>query len=108
MLTKEMPSDGRRRRRGGPVKGPVAVLLVLAVVGVLVMRNDFWQWKTPYPLLFGFLPVGLWWQALVSISAAAVMWLLVTFAWPERLEDEAERAVAEPQKHGGAERAQKK
>ena len=65
------------------------VLLAFAAVIVLVMRHDYWNWDTPYPLLFGSLPVALWWQALVSLSACALMWLMVRLAWPQELEDAA-------------------
>jgi len=79
------PPSSRRR----PRSGAVLVLLTLAAVTVLVLRHDYWFWDTPYPLLFGFLPVGLWWQGLVSILAAVLMALVVRFAWPQELEDEA-------------------
>ena len=62
---------------------------MLVALLVLVLRHDYWNWDTPHPLLFGFLPVGLWWQGLVSILAALMMWLMVRFAWPAELEDEA-------------------
>ena len=75
----------KRRSRGVP-KGAV-VLLPLMFVVVLFLRHDWWYWRTPGYLLFGFLPVGLWWQVGVSVLAAALMWLLVRFAWPEHLED---------------------
>ena len=90
MLVQE-PSDGEsrpsapRRRRSAPV----LVLLTLAAVTVLILRHDYWFWDTPYPLLFGFLPVGLWWQGLVSILASVLMALTVRFAWPQELEDDA-------------------
>ena len=70
-------------------------LLALVAIGVLVLRHDYWNWDTPYPLLFGFLPVGLWWQGLVSLLACGMMWLMVRFAWPQELEDEALRAKHE-------------
>jgi hypothetical protein len=56
---------------------------------VIVLRHDYWNWDTPDPLLFGFLPIGLWWQGVVSLLAAGMMWLMVTLAWPGELEDEA-------------------
>jgi hypothetical protein len=79
------------------------VLLTLAVVALLVLRNDFWNWKDVSPI--GFLPIGLWWQILLTLGASLVMWLLVTFAWPAHLEEEAYQAeqqrskVKEPQMH---------
>jgi hypothetical protein len=65
----------------------IALLTIVAVV-VIVLRHDYWNWDTPYPLLFGFLPVGLWWQGMVSVLACVMMWLMVRFAWPQELEDE--------------------
>ena len=62
-------------------------LLVLVVLFVLVLRHDYWWWDDARPLLFGFLPVGLWWQTLVTLLAAAMMWMLVKFAWPAHLEE---------------------
>ena len=64
-------------------------MLALVVIVVFVLRHDYWNWDTPYPLLFGFLPVGLWWQALVSLLARGLMGLMVRLAWPQELEDEA-------------------
>ena len=52
-------------------------------------------------LLFGFLPVALWWQALVSLLAAGLMALMVRFAWPFDLEDEALEAEHRRLAHDG-------
>jgi len=64
----------------------IAALLTLIFLLVLFLRHDYWNWDTPGYLLFGFLPVGLWWQALVTILASVMMWLMVTLAWPSHLE----------------------
>lgn len=91
-------ASARRIRGGAGSARGRAVWLALAVAAVLVLRHDYWQWTTPRPLLFGLLPVGLWWQALVSVLACLVMGLLVRWAWPVQLEeetlDEAERLNA--------------
>jgi len=65
----------------------VAALLTPIFLLVLFLRHDYWNWDTPGYLLFGFLPVGLWWQALVTILASIMMWLMVTLAWPSHLEE---------------------
>ena len=65
-------------------------LLVLAVAAVYVLHQDVWFWRTARPLVFGFVPVGLFYHACFSVLAALLMWLLVTHAWPHRLEAEAE------------------
>ena len=66
------------------------ILLVVIVVALYVLHQDFWYWRTPYPLVFGFIPIGLFYQAAFSVAAALVMWLLVKFAWPAHLEEEIE------------------
>jgi hypothetical protein len=65
-------------------------LLVLLVAVVYVLHQDIWFWSTARPLVFGFLPVGLAYHAGYSVTAALLLWLLVTHAWPSHLEREAE------------------
>ena len=89
MLVQEPGSQSRPSAPPRRRSGAILFLLSLAAVAVWVLRHDYWFWDTPYPLLFGFLPVGLWWQGLVSILAAVLMALLVRFAWPAELENEA-------------------
>jgi hypothetical protein len=66
------------------------ILLVLAVVALYVLHQDFWFWRTAHPMVFGFVPIGLFYQGLFSVAAALLMWLLVKFAWPSHLEREVE------------------
>ncbi len=87
MLTQEPVAECEDRRRG-PASTRTRVLLTLIVLGVITLRHDFWWWDVPGPLLFGFLPAGLWWQGLVSLLAAGMMWLMVQYAWPGHLERE--------------------
>ncbi len=61
-------------------------LLVLAVAALYVLHQDLWFWRTARPLVFGFIPVGLFYHAAFSVAAALLMWLLVAKAWPRRLE----------------------
>ena len=65
----------------------ISILLTVTFLLVLFLRHDYWNWDTPGYLLFGFIPVGLWWQALVTILASIMMWLMVTLAWPSHLEE---------------------
>ena len=66
------------------------ILLVVAVVALYVLHQDYWFWRSSY-LVFGFIPIGLFYHACFSVAAALLMWLLVTFAWPGHLEEEVER-----------------
>lgn len=66
-------------------------LLVVVVVVLYVLHQDFWFWRTAHPMVLGFIPIGLFYQACFSVAAALVMWLLVKHAWPSHLEREVEQ-----------------
>ena len=66
------------------------ILLVIAVAVLYGLHQDFWFWRTAHPLVFGFIPIGLFYHACFSVAASLLMWLLVTFAWPSYLEQEVE------------------
>ena len=66
---------------------PKKLLLLLLVLAVYVLHQDFWNWKKIEPLIFGFLPAGLAYHAGYSFLAAILMAILVKFAWPSHLED---------------------
>ena len=65
------------------------LLLVVAVAALYILHQDIWFWRSSY-LVFGFMPIGLFYQGCFSIAASLLMWLLVTFAWPSHLEQEVE------------------
>ena len=95
MLVQESSQPEQPTAPPRPRSPAVLLLLALAAVGVIVLRHDYWNWDTPFPLLFGFLPVGLWWQGVVSLLAAGLMALMVHFAWPAELERQAMSAEHE-------------
>jgi hypothetical protein len=68
-------------------------LLVLAFIALYVLHQDVWFFRTARPLVFGFLPIGLFYHACFSVAAALYMALLVKYAWPAHLEDEVEHAA---------------
>ncbi len=76
-------------------------ILTLAVAAFYVLHQDVWFWDTPRPLVFGFLPIGLFYHAAYSVAVAVLMVLLIRFAWPAGLEREAE-ARATPRAGAGA------
>lgn len=71
----------------------IAIPLILLVYYAL--HQDFWNWTTARPLLFGFLPIGLAYHALYAMGAAVLMAVLVKVAWPARLEAWAEKEPGE-------------
>ena len=60
---------------------------VAAVVVLYVLHQDFWFWREARPLVFGCLPIGLFYHAVFTIASSAVLWLLVKVAWPSHLEE---------------------
>jgi hypothetical protein len=71
------------------------VLLALAVALVYVLHQDVWFWRTARPLVFGFVPIGLFYHACYAVLASLLMGVLVKLAWPKRLEAEVERGAGE-------------
>ena len=68
------------------------LLLVLIVVALLILHQDFWYWRAARPLVLGFLPIGLFYHACFTVAVSLLMWLLVKTAWPAHLEAESEAA----------------
>ena len=66
------------------------LLLASLVVVLYLLHQDFWFWRTPRPLVFGFLPIGLFYHVVYTLAVVALMWLLVKFAWPSHLESASE------------------
>ena len=58
-------------------------LLVLVLV---VLHQDFWNW-TNDTLVFGFIPIGLFYHACMSIAAGVVWYFACQFAWPRDVDD---------------------
>ena len=62
--------------------------LLLIIIGALyVLHQDVWFWRAARPLVFGFIPIGLFYHACYTVAVALVMWLLVRYAWPSELEE---------------------
>jgi len=59
------------------------------IVLLAILHWDFWYWDDR-TLVFGFMPIGLFYQALISILAAVGWALVISFAWPSHVEAWAE------------------
>lgn len=79
-------------------------ILSAAVAVMYVLHQDFWFWDTARPLVFGFLPIGLFYHAAYSVAVALLMVLLIRHAWPAQLERDAEdqrQSPVHPPPHTG-------
>lgn len=72
--------------------------LILMVVALYVLHQDFWFWNRANPLILGFIPIGLFYHACYSVAASLALWILVKYAWPSQLEREAEGQESQPGK----------
>jgi hypothetical protein len=85
---------GRAAREGGAIGAAAAkllasmrtLLLTLSVIALYVLHQDFWFWRDG-TLVFGVMPIGLFYHAMYCLAASVLMWALVTFAWPRGLEE---------------------
>ncbi|HEY0285019.1 MAG TPA: DUF3311 domain-containing protein [Vicinamibacterales bacterium] len=62
-------------------------IAVVAVALLYLLHQDFWFWNQARPLVFGFLPIGLFYHAAFTVATSGVLWLLVKAAWPSHLEE---------------------
>ena len=79
------------------------ILLAILVLGLYVLHQDWWNWTSARPLLFGFLPVGLTYHTLFSVASSICMALLVRLAWPSRLETLVEESARRSREAAGSE-----
>ena len=63
--------------------------MVATLIAALLyaLHQDFWFWYQARPLVFGFLPIGLFYHAAYTIACSVFLWLLVRWHWPAHLED---------------------
>ena len=74
-------------------------ILASVVIAVYFLHQDLWFWRTARPLVFGFLPIGLFYHPVFCILCSAVMVLLVKFAWPLDLNSPASALLPEDEGH---------
>ena len=61
-------------------------LLICACAALYLLHQDFWFWREARPLVFGFLPIGLFYHGAYTVAVSLLMWLIVAYAWPRHLE----------------------
>lgn len=75
-------------------------IITALVILLIVLHQDNWNWDSTN-LIFGLMPVALFWHICISIAAAFVWYLATKIAWPEELEEKVLTDVA----HAGDERS---
>ena len=62
------------------------ILLTAAVLALYALHQDVWFWREARPLVFGFMPIGLFYHVAYTLAVTVVLWLLVRHAWPDHLD----------------------
>jgi len=63
------------------------VAAAFMAAALYALHQDFWFWRDARPLVFGFLPIGLFYHAAYTVAISALMAVLVRTRWPSHLED---------------------
>ena len=58
----------------------------LLAAALYALHQDFWFWREARPLVFGLLPIGLFYHVAYTVASSVVLWLLVRWYWPAHLE----------------------
>lgn len=64
-----------------PTQRSGARIIVILILVLLILHQDNWFWNDD-TLVLGFLPIGLFWHACISIAAALTWFLATRIAWP--------------------------
>ena len=64
------------------------------IILLLILHQDFCWWDDSETLVFGCLPIGLAYQAGVSLAAAGLWAMAVKFCWPTEADATEEAAAA--------------
>ena len=60
-------------------RGPQIVTVLVLIL--LILHQDNWFW-TDDTLVFGFMPIALFWHACISIGATVTWFVATRIAWP--------------------------
>ena len=63
----------------------------LTLLALFLLHQDLWFWRQARPLVFGALPIGLFYHAVFTLAISLVMAVLVRLLWPAGLDTEGSR-----------------
>lgn len=59
--------------------------LLILVLALVVLHQDNWFWEDD-TLVFGFMPIGLFYHACISVAASAMWFWATRSCWPAEAE----------------------
>ena len=61
-------------------------IIVALVILLILLHQDIWFWESK-TVLFGFMPITLFWHACISVGATLTWALATRIAWPNELDE---------------------
>ena len=62
------------------------MLAGIIVAAMYALHQDVWFWRAARPLVFGFLPIGLFYHAAYTVAVSFMLAWLVRRYWPAHLD----------------------
>ena len=62
-------------------------IIIALVILLILLHQDVWFWNNK-TVLFGFMPITLFWHACISLGASATWYLATKIAWPQELQED--------------------
>ena len=59
---------------------------VVLVAALYALHQDIWFWHEARPLVFGFLPIGLFYHAAYTVAVSILLAWIVRRHWPGHLD----------------------
>ena len=56
------------------------------VAALYALHQDVWFWREARPLVFGFLPIGLFYHAAYTVAVSVALSWIVRRYWPAHLD----------------------
>ena len=56
------------------------------VILLVILHQDIWFWAND-TIVMGFIPIGLFYHALISVAAGITWYMATVYAWPEGLDN---------------------
>lgn len=64
------------------------LLVIIGFIIMTILHFDFWWFNEIHPIIFGFMPLSLWYQVLIGgIVAPIFLYFSYKVIWPEDTEE---------------------
>ncbi len=61
-------------------------ITIAIIVLLIILHQDWWWWEST-SLVFGFIPIGLAYHALISILAGCAWAMAIRYLWPRGVDE---------------------